>query len=57
MSRQAIAITLLLLLAPAISLIGSAATPRDIVADGSLSDWDADSLMATDNNSVSFRLT
>ncbi len=57
MSRQAIGITLLLLLTPAISLIGSAATPDDILADGSLAEWNPDTLMATDNNSVSFRLT
>jgi alpha-amylase/alpha-mannosidase (GH57 family) len=42
---------------PLLALVGSATTPNDITTDGSLADWDADTLMATDGNSVSFRLT
>jgi len=35
----------------------SSATPNDIVPDGELSDWPADTLLHTDANGVSFRLT
>jgi alpha-amylase/alpha-mannosidase (GH57 family) len=56
-SKTALAIVLLLLAVPLLSIVGIASTPDDVTADGSLSEWDSDTLMATDSNSVSFRLT
>lgn len=56
MQRRALLVVLLFLLTPLLGLV-VAMTPDDVNIDGSVAEWDADTLMATDANSVSFRLT
>ena len=56
MQRRGLFVVSLFLLTPLFGLAG-AMTPEDVTIDGSVAEWDSDTLMATDANSVNFRLT
>ena len=58
--RRGVFVSILMILVfvcPCLLGIVTAATPEDIVIDGDLNDWSADSMIGTDSNGVTLHLT